>query len=101
MKNEITKILILNEAAKMESKYCDLVWLARKSSKHDHIKGVLESKKRIAALYPNETIGLIDELAGDWNHGFNSGMLAGMRYILDIGNNGLEEAIEFFPDLNT
>ena len=90
---------ILNEVQKLESKYCDLVWYARSSPKHDHIKGVLENRKRIEESYPSEVESFLD--GPDWQHGFNSGMLAGMRYILDLFDNNKEEADEYFPMLDT
>ena len=92
---------IKNEVQKLESKYCDLVWYARSSPKHDHIKGVLENRKRIEESYPFEVESFLNGRNPDWEHGFNSGMLAGMRYILDLFDNNKEEADEYFPMLDT
>ena len=101
--NEIkmTKKELIEEVIKLDKKYCDLVWYARSSPKNDHIKGVLENRKRIEESYPNEVNNLLNGRNSDWEHGFNSGMLAGMRYILDLVENGKEEADEYFPSLDT
>ena len=40
-KNEMINVL-----KQLENKYCDLVWYARSSPKHDHIEGVLERKQK-------------------------------------------------------
>ena len=90
---------IKNEVQKLESKYCDLVWYARSSPEHDHIEGVLKNRKRIEESYPKEVEAFFD--GPDWEHGFNSGMLAGMRYILDLFDNNKEEADKYFPMLDT
>lgn len=97
----MTKNEIIEEVEKFESKYCDLVWLARSSPKNDQVKGVAENRKRIIELYSEEVEEILDEGGGEWNHGFNSGMLAGMRFILDLANYGKEEAIENFPFLDS
>jgi hypothetical protein len=101
MGNKMTKNEIIAEVQKFESKYFDLVWLARSSPKNDHIKGVVENRKRITELYSEEVKELLDEDAGEWNHGFNSGMLAGMRYVLGMAAYGKEDAEENFPFLDT
>ncbi len=95
------KKLILEEVKKMESKYCDLVWYARSSSKHDSIPGVLENRTRIEEAYPAEVAKLKSKTDSDWAHGFNSGMLAGMRYVMDLFTEGIEEAEDLFPDLDS
>jgi len=101
MGNKMTKNEIIAEVQKFESKYCDLVWLVRSSPKNDHIKGVVENRKRITELYSEEVKELLDEDAGEWNHGFNSGMLAGMRFILDLANYGIKDANDNFPFLDS
>lgn len=95
------KKLILEEVKKMESKYCALVWYARSSSKHDSIPGVLENRKKIEEAYPAEVAKLKSKTDSDWTHGFNSGMLAGMRYVMDLFTEGIEEAEDSFPDLDS
>ena len=92
---------LIEEVIKLQDKYCDLVWVARSSPENDHIEGVLENRKRIEESYPKEVDSFFNGGNPDWDHGFNSGMLAGMRYILDLVENGKEEADEYFPSLDT
>ena len=94
------KIEIKNQVQALESKYCDLVWYARSSPKHSHIEGVLENRKRIEEIYPKEINQLLHGET-DWEHGFNSGMLAGMRYIVDLFENNKETGDERFPFLDS
>jgi hypothetical protein len=90
----------LHTVKEMESKYFDLVWYARSSPQNDHIEGVLENRKRIEESYPTEVNHLIHG-EGDWEHGFNSGMLAGMRYVMEAMTYGVQSADESFPFLDT
>ena len=110
MKTEVKDHLI-----EMSSKYLDLVWYARKAplDDPDYWDGVPEeikhgagnSMSRVEEMFPDE----IDELKsdhGDWTHGFNSGMLAAIRFVLtaeydDDPDGGLQGAIEDFPELDT
>jgi len=77
------------------------VWFARSSPKHDHIKGVIEARKNVIEQYPEEVESLLNGDNSDWEHGFNNGMLAGMRYVLGMAENGKEDAVENFPFLDT
>lgn len=87
--------------ADLEEKYFDLVWYARKSEEqYNTIPKVKENVDRIDEQYPKETENLSSE-NGDWHHGFNSGMLAGMRYVLSLYSEGKETADEEFPFLDT
>ena len=58
---------------------------------------------RIEKEYPDE----VNELNGlsaehiNWHHGFNSGMVAALRYILTMDDLGLEQADEEFPMLDS
>ena len=99
----------------MMGKYLDLVWYARKAplddqeyweGTPDYIKqGAGNSMARVEEMFPDE----IDELKSehsDWAHGFNSGMLAALRFVLtaecdDESCGGLSNAIEVFPELDT
>ena len=38
---------------------------------------------------------------GDFSHGFNSGVLAGLRWVLTAQTEGFEEADNCFPELDT
>jgi hypothetical protein len=93
------KELIENVITK-ETKYTDLLWYARTSPDHINIKGVKENKDRIEKLYPNEVTELNSENA-DWQHGFNSGMVAALRYVLTMDDLGLEQADDEFPMLDS
>jgi hypothetical protein len=83
-----------------ETKYNDLVWYVRSKSEHNKIPGVKENKERIESEYAEEIEKLKSEF-GDWEHGFNSGVLAGVRYALALLEYGVEDAIGTFPDLDT
>jgi hypothetical protein len=93
------KELIENVITK-ETKYADLLWYARTSPEHINIKGVKENKDRIEKLYLNEVTQLSSE-NGDWQHGFNSGMVAALRYVLTMDDLGLEQANDEFPMLDS
>jgi hypothetical protein len=97
----MTNEQILEEVIKLQDKYCDLVWYARSRPEHEEIPKVLENKQRIETQYPSEIKSLIEGSHPDWEHGFNSGMLAGMRYILDVIHEGKEVAEGFFPSLDS
>jgi phage-related tail protein len=101
MKKAIKKQEIIDEVKNLERKYFDLVWYARSSSKNDHIKGSKVNRKRIEKLYPEEVMDLIKGNNRSWEHGFNSGMLAGMRYVLSMAVYGKEDAEADFPFLDT
>ena len=92
---------IIDEVVEIESKYFDLVWYARSRPEHEEIPKVLENRQRIEAQYPSEIKSLTQGRNPDWEHGFNSGMLAGMRYILDMVDMGKDFADEAFPFLDT
>ncbi len=91
---------ILDLVSEKEGKYLDLVWYAR-SYKNLHEDGVVENRTRIENLHPNETLNLNDSDSSDWHHGFYSGMLAALRFIIDLDEEGLESAEENFPSLDT
>ena len=106
---KLTKKQIENEVIRMEEKYFDLVWFARRSEEAmlilsdngvgpNHI--AVEQVKRIASLFPKETQKLM-QAQDNWDHGFNSGMLAGMRYVITLIEDGQEIAEEEFPFLDT
>lgn len=96
------KQLIENVVEKLK-KYDDLIWYARATPENYHIKGVKENVDRIEKEYPDE----VNELNGlsaehiNWHHGFNSGMVAALRYILTMDDLGLEQADEEFPMLDS
>ena len=96
----MTKKQLLEIIIEKHDKYSDLLWYARSGPENESIKGVKENVDRIETLYPNEVEKLQSE-NGDWQHGFNSGVVAIIRYILAIEDFGLEHADEWFPDLDS
>jgi len=91
---------VIKAILKMEKKYCDLVWLARKRPEDYLRQDILRSIKQVEFLYEDEVKELGGE-HGDWQHGFHSGVLAGLRYVLAISDFGIEQAEEDFPCLDT
>ena len=97
----------------LSGKYCDLVWYARKPPLEDNIawdkltqdpdirKGAMASTFKVEEQYPEETKRIACPEHGDWEHGFNSGMLAALRYVLDTLEGDHEFAKDCFPMLDT
>jgi hypothetical protein len=81
---------------KLEEKYCSLVWYAR-SDRHDLLSNEvyegLSSIVEIEALYKDDVSDLLND-EENWQHGFNSGMLAGVRLVLGMMNKELIEIDE-------
>ncbi len=77
-------------------KYTDLVWFARSNSQEPNI---VQIRDRIRAKY-SEEIEKLEGDDGDWEHGFNSGMLACCRlfgdYLLD--DDAYNSIIEYNED---
>lgn len=89
---------------KNEDKYCSLVWYARANpDKHSgSIKeAVLKGIKDVENKFPKETASFNEEGANDWEHGFNSGMLAASRLYLSMIEYNVEQALEDFPELDS
>ena len=98
----MTKKQMKNNILSMEMKYSRLLWYARKSQEHiDTIPGVKEEAMDIEKEYPEETKRLNSKEYGLWQHGFHSGMVAAMRYLLTLEEEGQEEADEQFPELDS
>lgn len=85
--------------ADMAGKYGTLVWYAR-FDPDSQIKGVLIAQMQCEKDYPDEVEALV-ECEDNWQHGFNSGMLAGVRYALTCFELGIDQANEWFPELDT
>jgi len=108
----------------MEEKYCDLVWYARKPTEgigkiwedndwykdldEETVENIRKSVKEIAKAFPTETMSLSLEYGlsngSDWQHGFNSGMLAFTRLLSGLADE--EEAnrkgsVDWFPELDS
>ena len=96
----MNKKQLIEETIKKEDKYARLIWYARSNQTADTIPGVKEHKLEIETLYPYE----VNELHNDdsnWQHGFHSGMVAALRYVLTMDELGLEQADEWFPELDS
>jgi len=91
---------LIHNIIEKEKHYADLLWYARSSEKANSIPGVKENKNRIEELYYEDINDLRNE-HGDWHHGFNSGMVAALRYVLTMDDLGLEQADEEFPMLDS
>ena len=91
----------------MEDKYHTLVWYARSypPGHPDHAPAAMAPQMEAQDRYPKETAAIGSD-AGEWHHGFNSGMLAALRFMLtamdsDSEFGGLHLAREEFPMLDT
>lgn len=91
---------IFDAVLKKEQKYFELVWYAR-SGKNIKIPAVLQNRVRIEKLHPVEIANLKDLESSDWHHGFNSGMLAAIRYFSDLDEMEIDSAEQNFPFLDT
>ena len=104
----------------LEDKYCDLVWYARKPIEgvgkiweendwfkdldKETIDSIRKSVKKISEQYPKETHFLSADGMSDWQHGFNSGMLAFTRLLRDISSEDADSrkaGIMCFPFLDS
>ena len=92
---------IISAVQEFEKKYFDLVWLARVKPEFFNEKNVKENIDRIKEEYPVEVENYINSDNRDWDFGFNSGMLAGMRYVATLFYEDRETADEEFPFLDT
>ena len=85
-----------------EEKYELLVWYARKTPEIvEKYPQIAPRLKEIEAQYPEETEALSDDDRADWQHGFNSGVLACVRLIRDAGSRGSQAALEDFPNCDS
>ena len=95
----------------LQQKYERLVWYARKAPSDnqsywegvpaDIKEGALNGMSQVEEFFPGECESLQDPESGDWSHGFNSGALAVLRFIETAMSEGINEAHESFPDLDT
>ena len=78
----------------MMEKYCSLVWFARSNPDNEKIQPRI---KEVEEQFPEETTRYKNGNS-NFEHGFNSGMLAGIRFAL---SKNLKRANENFPALDT
>ena len=116
---------IIKEIQNLEKKYFNLVWYARSHYRededywetvpHDVRRRAFNAQLEVETLYPDEVNDLCSENS-DWQHGFNSGCLATLRFVLTaldddmiesewdgemIPSGGLQNALDEFPFLDT
>jgi hypothetical protein len=96
----MTKTELLESISEKERKYSDLLWFARTRPENLSIEGVNEKLAEIEKSYPFEVSELGSDNS-DWQHGFHSGMVAALRYILTLDDLGKEQADEEFPMLDS
>ena len=96
----MNKKQLLENIIEKHDKYSNLLWYARSRPENETIKGVKENKERIEELYPFEVKELQSDNS-DWQHGFHSGVVAALSYILTMDDLGLEQADEEFPMLDS
>lgn len=97
----MTKKELFEHIAQKEQMYYDLVWYARSKPEHRSIPEVAASIARIEAAYPAECERFNTDETHFWEHGFNSGMLAALRYVMSLDEVGTEFANDNFPELDT
>jgi hypothetical protein len=95
-----TKKEIKQMVTEMESKYYDLVWLARRTKGDIYMNEDIKQKISDIVETHSEALDLIEDET-NWTHGFNSGCLAAFRMIMSSMEVGIEEAKEEFPFLDT
>ena len=95
--------------AALEEEALKLVWYARTPSFDDpswdkvpaDIKqDALNKVSLVEEMFPDGVDALKCPNCGDWRHGFNSGMLAALRFVIRVAEDP-EEAQEEFPMLDT
>src|SRR6202007_677025 len=83
------------------SKYFDLVWYARSDPQklmEEERYEILKTIKDMEEKYPKETGELIEDET-NWQHGFNSGILAYSRFLASYLEDGLWEVSDINEDL--
>jgi len=86
----------------LEKKYFDLVWYARSNRMDDpywlgkptEIRNAAFEKQMIVEREYPEEVQKLHKCEDNWEHGFNSGVLAAIRTVLD-------GSLDDFPNLDT
>jgi hypothetical protein len=94
----MAKTKITPALQELHTKYFRLVSYARKGPE-DY--AVAERGMKETEFLHGEDVEQLKGEHGDWHHGFNSGMLAALRLVLDAQEYGWDEAMEEFPSLDT
>ena len=107
LSKEVKDLLI-----QLEQKYTDLVWYSRKPVSgvgeisdenvksmyrnpeypctQENIDSIRRSVEKVFEEYPNEVQSYHEPRFSDWRHGYNSGILGCVRFILDTTNSDKE-----------
>lgn len=97
--------MLKGRVQELEEKYFNLVWLARKSPEDIANSAVIRREvRKVRQKYPKEVLDLLHSDGNNWQHGFNSGMLACLRLIMSYLDEDPEEIArgeEEFPFLDT
>jgi hypothetical protein len=88
---KIALVAVKSKAGEDTDKYFDLVWIARGAGRGEH-------PSPLAEKYRAEIEKLKCVRDGDWQHGFNSGMLAASRMYMGLAVSTEEEACIEFSD---
>ena len=96
----MTKKEVLAALQEKEKMYSSLVWYARSNPENQN-PTVVASRERVEAMYPVEVDYVSDPERDNWDHGFNSGVLATLRYVQDAFKHGVNTAEAEFPYLDT
>jgi hypothetical protein len=95
------------------AKYEKLIWYARRPSRDDEVgwanqlpnqeirDKALNEMARVEEMFPGDVNRLKSPSQGDWQHGFNSGMVAALRWVIEAGAESIESAEANFPELDT
>jgi hypothetical protein len=87
------------EIRELVEKMFNFVWYARKDPADLTLpKQVHSMLMELERDYPEETAAIADPDKGDWQHGFNSGVLAALRYVLEPNR---DYANQCWPKLDT
>lgn len=95
------------ELLALEEKMFDLVWYARSAPMDDPYweevpddikKEAWKKQMEVEEEYPEDVAALSDPENGDSQHGFNTGVLAGLRYATEQNR---QFANEHWPDCDT
>lgn len=102
---------LMHEVHELEKKYSRLVWYARSNPasdidfwngvQEDIRAGAFKSQMSVEEDYPDEVTALRCPETGDWQHGFNSGMQAALRFISTADDIDMKTAKQWFPDLDS
>ena len=95
----------------MKELYEEMVWYARKphidhvDEKYNHLPQemrdiVKQCIRDTERRYPKQ-VKLLKEDNTNFEHGFNSGCLASLRFVLFAFDNGVDDALHDFPNLDT